>query len=81
MSATMSELAVMGVDGDTKIIWNRRNREEVDSARATFDRLRAKNFAAFSVRGEKGEKGEQIFKFDENAERIILVPPFAGGEA
>lgn len=74
------ELRIMGTKGDTKIIWDSDNDEEVANARSTFDELVGdKKFAAFAVKGRKGEKGEQIRKFDPEAERLILVPPMAGG--
>ena len=57
--------------GDTKLIWDRNNRDEVDSARRTFDELKKKGFAAFAVRAN-GDKGEQIYIFDDHAEKMHL---------
>ena len=74
----MGELAVMGRQGDTKVIWDASNADEVAAARKTFDELRGKGFLAFSVKA-MGGKGEQIFKFDPEAEKIILAPPMRGG--
>jgi hypothetical protein len=70
----------MNQEGDTKLIWNRSNTDEVENARATFDRL-TKNlkYAAYSVKGKDGEKGEVLREFDPNAERIIFAPPMIGG--
>jgi hypothetical protein len=76
---THGEIAVMDHTGDTKVIWSRDNADEVEAAREQFKRLKKKGFAAFKVVGKSGEKGEQIDEFDPNAERIILVPPMAGG--
>jgi hypothetical protein len=73
------ELSVLGREGDTKVIWNRSNADEVENARRTFKDLRDKGFTAYSVTGEKGEKGSIIYNFDPNAERIIMVPRVAGG--
>ena len=64
--------------GDTKLIWNSRNADETENARRTFDDLKKKGFAAFAVKRD-GEKGEQIFKFDAEAEKIIMVPQMRGG--
>lgn len=64
--------------GDTKLIWNKDNRDEIDNARRTFDDLRKKGFSAFAVKKD-GEKGEQIFSFDERAEKLIMVPQMRGG--
>ena len=64
--------------GDAKLIWSRSNADEVESVRRTFDDLKKKGFAAFSV-DSKGEKGKQIFNFDSEAEKLIMVPPLRGG--
>jgi hypothetical protein len=74
----MGEMRVMGQRGDTKIIWDADNDAEVSSARATFNRLREQRFLAFSV-AKTGEKGERIGAFDPDAEKLIMVPPMAGG--
>jgi hypothetical protein len=66
------------VAGDTKVVWDKKNKEEVATAEATFDRLTKKGFAAFSV-DEDGTKDEKIKKFDPTLQKIILVPPMAGG--
>ena len=76
---THGEMAVMNETGDTKVIWNRDNPDEVEMARKQFAEFKKKKFAAFSVRGKEGEKAEQIFDFDPNAERIIFVPAMQGG--
>lgn len=72
-------LFVMDQSGDTRITWDRRNVEEVENARATFDRLRAKGYNAYSVKPEDGSKNVMITTFDPNAEKIILAPPLVGG--
>lgn len=76
---THGEIAVMDATGDTKIIWSRDNPDEVDNARRSYNRLKEKGFAAFSVVGKNGDKGVQIDEFDPNAERIIMVPALRGG--
>ncbi len=73
-----SEMAVMGPGGDTKIIWDADNDDEVKNARTSFDALQKKGFSAFKV-NRKGDKSEQIRTFDPEAEKIILVPQMAGG--
>ncbi len=73
-----SVISVMGQRGDTKLIWNKNNAEEVANAKRTFDDLRAKRFLAFKVTDD-GSKGEQINEFDPNIERMIMVPPMVGG--
>ena len=75
----MGEMAVMGRQGDLKVIWDHTKTDEVAAARKTFDEMRAKGYLAFSVKGRDGSKDEQITTFDPAAERIILAPPMRGG--
>jgi hypothetical protein len=74
----MSELICLDKTGDTKVIWDKDNSDEVATAKRTFDDLRKKGFTAFSVK-KGGEKDELITEFDKNAEKIILVPRIVGG--
>ena len=74
------EMRVMSKTGDTRIIWDPGNEDEVKQAKKTFDDLVKKRFRPFKVTGE-GKKGEQIKEFDPKAEKLILAPPMAGGEA
>lgn len=77
----MHELRLMGAAGDTKIIWDPDNREEVKNAKRTFDEMVGdKGFMAFAV-ARAGEKGERIREFDPDAEKLIIAPPMAGGAA
>jgi hypothetical protein len=75
------ELAVLNGKGDTKLIWDAENEDEVEAAEALFNELIGKGFAAFEVsdEDEKGGKGKLIKKFDPKAARIILSPRIAGG--
>jgi hypothetical protein len=74
----MGEIAILDHTGDTKIIWSKHNADEVDVARNTFDKLKGKGYAAFSV-NKKGDQGEQVRTFDPDAERLIMVPQMVGG--
>lgn len=71
-------MAVMDSTGDTKIMWNPRDKDEVKVAKASFDTLTGKGFRAFKV-NSKGEPADRIEEFDKNAEKIIMVPQMAGG--
>ena len=73
------ELAIMDPTGDTKVIWDPNNADEVAAAKAQFDTLKGKGFAAFRVEGAKGDKGEILREFDPKAGRIILIPALQGG--
>lgn len=72
------EMAILDATGDTKVIWDPHNPDEVAAAKAQFDTLKKKGFIAYTV-NKKGDKGEVIREFDPNAEKIILSPPLAGG--
>lgn len=74
----MSELSVMDRTGDTKVIWDSGNADEVAVARDTFTKLKKKGFLAYSVK-KGGEKGTILTEFDPEAEKIIMSPPMAGG--
>lgn len=74
----MSELRVMDRTGDTKLIWDAGNQDEVDAAKATFERLKGKRYLAYAVK-KNGEKGTVIQEFDPDAEKIIMAPQMVGG--
>ena len=72
-------LHVMDHTGDTRLMWDKGNDDEVSTAREMFRKLKAKGFLAYTVRGKKGEKGEVLREFDPSAERIIMSPQLVGG--
>lgn len=74
----MSVMSVLGHEGDTKVMWDGDNDDEVTSARRTFDELRGQGFTAYRV-DDKGDTSAVITEFDPEAERIILRPAMAGG--
>lgn len=67
------------VAGDVRVMWDRTKKIEVDAMRKLFADLKAKGYAAFTVKDKDGNKGEVIREFDPNAERMIMIPPMAGG--
>jgi len=75
----MGQLAVMGREGDTKIIWDPGSKDEVKNAKRTFDELIGKGFMAYAVNKADASKGKQVREFDPKAEKLILAPPMAGG--
>lgn len=75
----MGEMRVLDVTGDTKVIWDPDQRDEVDAAEEQFNSLTKKGYKAFEV-GAKGRKTDhQVKKFDPELGKLILVPPIAGG--
>src|SRR3990167_7438502 len=72
-------IAILGGTGDTKIFWNKKNKDEVENARQTFNKLVGeKKFAAFSV-SKMGRKSKKVTEFNPNIQKLILIPPMAGG--
>jgi hypothetical protein len=71
-------LQYMSDEGDSRIIWDPDNADEVAAARAQFDTLTGKGYIAYQVR-RGGEKGERVRKFDPTIERLILAPATVGG--
>jgi hypothetical protein len=74
----MPEIAIMDTTGDTKVIWNAGNPDEVAAAKETFKSLRKKGYLAYSVKGD-GSKGTALTEFDMSAEKLIMIPPIVGG--
>ena len=74
----MGEMRIISGEGDTKMLWDPANEDEVEAAEAQFDALVEKGFTAFKVKKD-GEKGKKITKFDEDAGKIIMVPRIVGG--
>lgn len=74
------QISIMFPDkGDVKAEWDSDVATEVEAARATFNKLvTEKKYAAFKLKGS-GAKGEQIRAFDPEAEKIVMIPPMAGG--
>jgi len=74
----MGELSILGTKGDTKVIWDPENEDEVEAAEEQFDTLIDKGFLAFEVK-KAGRKGKQIKEFDPDAGKIIMTPAVKGG--
>lgn len=71
-------MAVMGVEGDVKVIWDADKEAEVDAAETQFNSLKKKGYVAFAV-DKKGEAGKRLDKFDPEIEKMIMVPQLQGG--
>ena len=72
-------LCILGGKGDTKISWSKKNKDEVENARNTFNTLvKEKKFAAFSV-SKLGRRNKKVTEFNPNIQKLIIVPPMAGG--
>ena len=74
----MGELRCLSKLGDTKVVWDPDNEDEVESAEREFDILIERGFFAYSV-NKRGEKGRLIKKFNPKAGKIIMIPKLVGG--
>ncbi len=74
----MGELRVMGMEGDSKFMWDPEKEEEVKAAKEQFNNLKKKGYVAFNVKKD-GEKGSVIEDFDPDAGKIIMAPKMKGG--
>lgn len=74
-----NEMLVLNSKGDTRIMWDKNNRDEVRAAREHFSELRSKHYLAFRAEGSEGRRGTQVDTFDPDAERLIMVPRSVGG--
>lgn len=71
--------AVMGEVGDSKHIWDKGNKDEVEAMRDLFKKLTKKGYRAYRATGKEGEKGELMTDFDPTAERMIFAPAMRPG--
>jgi len=78
METQERELVVLDHTGDTRIIWNADKADEVENAKETFKRMKAKGYIAYSV-NRAGDKGTVLKDFDPEAEKMILAPQTVGG--
>ena len=66
--------------GDTRIMWDPAVADEVDTAKAAFDKGKKKGMLAYSVDPDSGGRtGEVIREFDETRGKIIMVRQTRGG--
>jgi hypothetical protein len=80
---TTSELSKQitgnSIEGDDRIVWNKRYLDQVKEASSKFYELKKLGFQAFLAKRNGQKSNRQMFRFDPNAEEIIMVPPIVGG--
>ena len=65
-------MRVLDDNGDTRLVWNRRDQREVEEARKKFDEYRDKGYKAYLCRSD-GSKGRRVETFDAMLEELILL--------
>ena len=82
---TINTMHIMDRTGDSRIMWDPNNADEVAAAKATFDKLTkpksrgGQGYMAYKVNPEDASKGEIVREFDPNAGKLILAPAMVGG--
>lgn len=71
-------LSILDSTGDTRIMWNPKDKDERATAEAAFDKAKEKGMIAYSV-GENGEPGEVLTSFPKKAGKVIMAPQLVGG--
>jgi hypothetical protein len=71
-------MEVMDSTGHSESKWDPNNPAEVEAARASFDVLKRKGYAAFRLNND-GSTGSQMDSFDPGAGRVLMRAPMAGG--
>lgn len=76
----MHTLHITDPTGDTRLMWDPANKDEVAAAKAAFDAAKSRGMLAYSVDPDSGERtGTVIRDFDKKAGKIIMVRQAAGG--
>lgn len=72
------EMRIMDASGHQQLKWHMGNHDEIDAARATFDRLLRQGYAAFGA-ATSTEAKHAIKTFDPAMKEMVMVPRIVGG--
>lgn len=64
---------VLSDEGDTRLVWDRREPDQVKEAYVRFKEMLDKGYTAFAIRSD-GKKGSRLEEFDPLHEEILMVP-------
>jgi hypothetical protein len=62
---------VLSENGDDRLVWDRRNKDEVEEAKVKFEEYVEKGYKAYVCRRD-GSKGSQIDSFDALLQEVIM---------
>jgi hypothetical protein len=71
-------LRVLGPSGDTRVTWDPTDLDEVEETKRRFDEIIREGYLVFELDPQTRE-GEQVRKFDPNAQELRAFRPLAGG--
>lgn len=74
-----NSLHITDSTGDTRIMWDPNNKDEVDTARAAFDAAKAKGMLAYAVNDDGTKSGEVLRRFEKTRGKIIMTRQLQGG--
>jgi hypothetical protein len=73
-------LHIQDSTGDTRIMWNPKDKDEVAAAEAAFNAAKGRGMLAYAVDNNgEANTGEVIRTFDKKRGKIIMVPQTVGG--
>jgi len=70
---------ILSQNGDDRVIWDRREKNQVKEAFNKFKELMKKGYTAYATRND-GSRGHRITEFDPGLEEIILGAIGIGGK-
>lgn len=73
LNPEMFMFRVLTENGDDRLVWDRRDLEQIEEARKTFNDYIKKGYRAYVVRRCGGEKGSQVDSFDALYEEVVMV--------
>ena len=73
-------LSIPDSTGDTRIMWDPRNKDEVAAAEAAFNEAKGRGMIAYVVDAGTGEAtNEVVRKFDKKMGKVIMARQTQGG--
>lgn len=71
LAAHLHVFRILSVNGDDRLLWDRRDPKQVAEARREFESYLAKGYKAYSVRMD-GSRGSRLDNFDALLEEVLV---------